>query len=281
MSTAPIRQQMIHHRISSEPPPISERIEELLAAWDLGVILCLRELRIRYKQTALGVAWVLLQPLVPALILAAVFGSFARLPSGGAPYLLFALSGLTLYGLVSGVVTRAGTSLVRDGGLISKVYFPRSVLPLASGLAVFVDFSVGLAVVLGLMVALGQALTFNLVILPIVVTLTMVLSLAIGLAVAALTARFRDVGHAVPFAMQLLLYGSPVVYSMEVLPSSLVDWFALNPFVPLIESFRWSLLGTPAPTLARILIGLVTGIVITGSGIYVFSRASRNLADVA
>jgi lipopolysaccharide transport system permease protein len=271
---------LAHHRISPEPAPIRERIGELLGARDLFMILLGRELRVRYKQTALGVVWVLLQPLVPAIIFAVVFGSFARLPSAGAPYLLFALSGLVLYGLFSTAVSRAGTSLVRDGGLISKVYFPRVVLPLASGSAGVVDFLVGLAVILVLMVALGQALTVAVIAIPLIVGLTLTLALGLGIAISALSANYRDFGYVVPFVLQLLLYGSPVAYSMEILPSSFANAYALNPLVPLIEAFRWALLGTPAPTAGQILLGSVSGAVMIVAGILVFSRATRDIADV-
>lgn len=280
MAPAKRSPSLAHHRISPEPPPLRQRIRELVGARDLAIILIRRELQVRYKQTVLGVVWIVLQPLVPALIFAVVFGSFAKLPSAGAPYLLFALSGLVLYGLFSSTVNRAGGSLIREGGLISKIYFPRAVLPLASGLAGLVDVVVGLAVVIVLMVVMGQSFSPALVATPLILGLTMTLALGIGLGVAALSAHFRDVGYIVPFVLQLLLYGSPVVYSMEVLPRSLVDLFALNPLVPLIEAFRWSLLGTPAPGIGQVLIGTASGAVMVIAGILIFSRASRDVADV-
>lgn len=280
MTPIPLQGPLVHHRISPEPPPLGEQLRELLGARDLYTILLNRELQVRYKQTALGVVWVLLQPLVPAIIFAVVFGTFARLPSAGAPYLLFALSGLVLYGLFSGAVGRAGNSLIRDGGLITKIYFPRAVLPLASGSAAIVDFLVGLAVILILMGALGQALSVTVLAIPLIVVLTLALALGLGMGVSALSAHYRDFGHAVPFVLQLLLYGSPVAYSMEILPPSLTNWYALNPLVPLIEAFRWSLLGTPAPTAGQILLGSVSGLVMVIAGILIFSRASRDMADV-
>lgn len=274
------QERRLHHRISPDPPSLAEQARELLRARDLGLILLRRELQVRYKQTALGIVWIVLQPLVPALIFAVVFGTFARLPSAGAPYLLFALSGLVLYGLFASTVSRAGGSLIRDGALISRIYFPRSVLPLASGLAGIVDFAVGLVVVLILIFALSEPLSPMLFLLPAIAGLTVALALGLGLAVAALNARLRDVGHVVPFALQLLLYGSPVVYSMEILPGSLANVLALNPLVPLIDAFRWSLIGTPPPSLQQVLIGLASGFLMTVVGILIFSRASRDIADV-
>ena len=271
---------LVRHTISPQPPPLGERLRELSQSRDLYVLLVGRELQVRYKQTALGVIWVLLQPLVPAIIFAVVFGAFARLPSAGAPYLLFALSGLVIYGLFSSAVSRAGASLIRDGQLITKIYFPRAVLPLASGSAGLVDFLVGFAVVLALMAAFGYWPTAAFLAIPLIIALTLALALALGLAVAALSAHYRDFGHLVPFVLQLLLYGSPVAYSMEILPSSLANVYALNPLVPLIEAFRWSLLGTPPPTVDQIVLGSASGLVMVVVGILVFSRASRDMADV-
>lgn len=271
---------LVHHRISPDPLPLGVRLRELFGARDLFVILLGRELRVRYKQTALGVIWIVLQPLVPAIILAVVFGSFARLPSADAPYLLFALSGLVLYGLFSSTVSRAGSSLIRDGGLITKIYFPRALLPLASGAAGIVDFLVGLAVILILMVVLGYVPTATVVAIPLIVALTLALALGLGMAVSALSAHYRDFGLVVPFVLQLLLYASPVVYSMEILPDTLANLLALNPLVPLLEAFRWSLLGTPAPTADQILLGSASGLVMATAGLLVFSRASRDMADV-
>jgi lipopolysaccharide transport system permease protein len=274
------RGQFVHHRISPQPPPLALRLRELLGARDLFLILLGRELRVRYKQTALGVVWVILQPLVPAIILAIVFGAFARLPSGGVPYLLFALSGLVLYGLFSSTVTWSGNSLIRDGGLITKIYFPRALLPLASGSAGIVDLLVGLAVILVLMIPLGYPPTPALVALPFIVALTLGLALGIGMGVAALGAHYRDFMLVVPFVLQLLLYASPVVYSMEILPPRLAGFLALNPLVPLIEGFRWSLLGTPPPTPEQVVLGSASGLLMVVVGLLVFTRASRYMADV-
>ncbi len=268
------------HRISPRPAPLRTRLAELLASRDLFLILLGRELRVRYKQTALGVAWVVLQPLVPAIILAIVFGAFAKLPSDGVPYLLFALSGLVLYGLFSSTVSRAGGSLVRDSALVTKIYFPREVLPLASGTAGVVDFLVGLAVILVTMLLMGQPLDLRIVTLPLAALLTLVLALGIGMAFAALGAHYRDFMIVIPFVVQILLYASPVVYSLQILPERLATLLAVNPLVPLILAFRWSLLGTPPPTAEQVALGAISGTVMAVAGLAVFSRASRDLADV-
>jgi len=271
---------LAHHTISPNAPPIAEQVRELTRSRDLFLLLVRRELQVRYKQTALGIVWVVLQPLVPALILTLVFGTFARLPSNGAPYLLFALSGFVLYGLVAGGISRAGSSLVRDGQLIAKVYFPRALLPLAGGAAALVDFFVGFVVLGVMIVGFGQPLTPALLVLPIIASLTLAFALGVGLAVAALSAHYRDFGHIVPFGLQLLLYASPIAYSLEILPRSFSDIVALNPLVPLVEAFRWALLGTPPPSAIHIALGSIVGILLATAGVFVYTRASRDLADV-
>lgn len=270
----------IHFRISPEPMSLRSGIREFLDSRDLFTLLLNREVQVRYKQTALGIVWVILQPLVPAIIFATVLGTFARLPSSGTPYLLFALSGMVIYNLFSGIVTRAGGSMVRDSQLITRVYFPRAVLPLASGSAAFVDFIISLVVLLAVIIGTGHPPTILALLVPIIAALTGIVGLAVGLAVSALMAHYRDFGHAVPFALQLLLYASPVLYSLELLPASLAGLLAVNPLVALIESFRWALLGTPPPEVGHVVVGSITAVAAISIGIIVFSRASENVADV-
>ena len=259
---------------------MSMRLRELWESRDLFALLLGREIKIRYKQTALGVAWVVVQPLVPAIIIAVVLGTFARLPSGGSPYLLFALSGFVVYGLFASTVNRAGTSFIRDGQLVTRIYFPRALLPLASGSAAIVDFVVSFAVLIALIFLLGHAPTAGIAAVPLVALLTISLALSVGLAIAALSAHYRDFALAVPFALQLLLYASPVVYSMELVPASIRPLYSLNPLVPLIEGFRSAMLGTPAPSGSEVLGAAITGAAVVAIAIVVFARASRDLADV-
>ena len=266
--------------ISPAPPSITEQLRELAAARDLFSILMVRELKVRYRQTALGAVWVILQPLVPALIFTAVLGTFARLPTGGTPYLFFALSGLVLYGLFSSAASRAASAFIRDGALISKVYLPRSVLPLAAGAASIVDFVVGAALLLVLLVASGWLPAAPLLLAPLIGVLALGLGLAFGLAFAGLSARYRDFLIAVPFVLQVLLYASPVIYSTELVPSSWRFLYSLNPMTALIEAFRWSLFGTSALEPGQIALGLAVGVAATFAAVLVFSRSTRDLTDV-
>ena len=269
-----------HSTISARPAPIGTRLRELWGSRGLFVLLFARELKVRYRQTFLGVAWVVLQPLVPALLVAAVLGAFARLPSAGVPYVLFALAGFVVFGVFAGAVSRAATSFIRDGQLVTRVYFPRSILPLASGTVAIADFAVGLVLLIAIEVVLGWPLPATIVLAPLVGLLALVLGLAIGTAVAAVTGHYRDAAIAVPFATQLLLYGSPVLYSTELLPASIRPVVALNPLVPLVNAFRAAALGTVWPTPQEMATGVVTGSILVLLSLAVFERAARDLADV-
>jgi lipopolysaccharide transport system permease protein len=256
------------------------RLRELLAGRDLFLLLFGRELRVRYRQSALGIAWVVLQPLLPAVIFATVLGTFARLPSAGVSYLLFALAGLVVFGLFSGAASRSAASFVRDSSLLTKVYFPRSILPLAAGSAAVVDFFVALALLLVLSIAGGVQLGAALISIPVIAAAALGLGLAFGLAVAAMSARFRDFLIAMPFALQIALYASPALYSSELVPADFRVAYALNPLVAIVEAFRWAVLGTAPPSVTTIAAGALAGAVLTVMGLAVFDRAARDVSDV-
>jgi lipopolysaccharide transport system permease protein len=270
----------VRYRISSDPSSLATQARELWQARDLFLLLLGREIRVRYRQTLLGVAWVVLQPLVPALIVAVVLGTFARLPSAGTPYVLFALAGFVLFGIFAGAVNRAAGSFIREGQLVTRIYFPRAVLPLAAGSVAILDFAVGLVVLLLVVIALGQPIGPSILVAPVIAFVTLGLGLVVGMAVAAVSAHYRDAAIAVPFALQLLLYASPVVYSSELIPGSLRSVYALNPLVPLVEAFRASVLGTPWPATPEVIGGTIVGLAVATLALLAYVRASRDLADV-
>ncbi|HWA86502.1 MAG TPA: ABC transporter permease [Opitutus sp.] len=206
-------------------------------------MLAVRDVKLRYKQTALGVVWVVLQPLLAGAIFAVVFGHFARLPSGGRPYLVFVFAGLVGWNLFAGVLQRAGNSLVTEARLITKVYFPRMLIPCAGGLAALVDFAVSLGCMAGLLAWFGVWPGSALLMLPVVTALTLALAIGVSLWVSALAVRYRDFMYALPFLLQVWMYASPVVYGMEMIPGRWRGWFALNPMTGLLEGFRGALLG--------------------------------------
>jgi lipopolysaccharide transport system permease protein len=253
---------------------------ELWAARDLLFVLAARDVRLRYKQTVLGIAWVVLQPLVAALIFAVIFGRFANLPSDGTPYLLFVYAGLLPWNLFAGAVQRAGSSLVSESSMISKVYFPRMAIPIASTFAVLLDFLIALAVFGVLMLVFRVTPGWNLLFLPLAVLLVFLFTIGMSLWLSALNVYYRDFVHALPFVMQVWLYTSPVVYAASLVPEQWRGLYSLNPMVGVIEAFRWTLIGgSPFPWLS---VGLATAIVVVTLvvGALVFRRVERAFADV-
>lgn len=247
---------------------------------DLLFILALRDVKVRYKQTALGVIWVILQPLANGLIFAIIFGMLANLPSDGHPYLLFVLAGMIPWNLFSHSLQRAGVSLTVDARLVSRAYFPRMVMPIASTLAVVVDFCVAMAVLFGLMVYYGVPFGWTLLLTPVLVGITLVAAIGVSLWESALNVQYRDFMHMLPFLVQAWMFASPVVYSTSLIPEQWRWLYALNPMVGLIEGFRWSLLGLGTFSLATLVPAVVMAFLFFISGAAFFRRLERKFADV-
>lgn len=273
----------------AEPPvfvirPDSARslgiLGDLWAFRDLLWSLADRDLRLRYRQTMLGVAWVVLQPLLGALILTFVFGVVAGLPSEGVPYFRFTFASLAGWGLFAGIVTRASGSLVQNSGLIAKVWFPRSVLPASTVPAALLDAAVALVLLLGLTVATGGTVGPGALAAPLWLLALAALALGLGLIGAALMVSYRDVQHVLPVAMQLLLYASPVAYAASNIPDVYQRLYRLNPLAALLEGLRHSLLGTPAPAPGSVAWALGATIGALVAGTLVFRRLERRFADV-
>jgi homopolymeric O-antigen transport system permease protein len=273
---APVR----HIQIEPARSWAALELKELWHFRDLLVLLMMRDVKLRYKQTALGVIWVILQPLIASLIFAVIFGRFAGLPSNGIPYLLFVYAGLLPWNLFAGAIQRAGNSLVGDSKLISKVYFPRMVIPIASSAAVLVDFVVALAVMFVLLLIEHWPLTLNILALPFLLLILLLISVGVSLFISALNVYYRDFMYALPFVVQVWMYASPVVYSGDLIPKLAKPFFLINPLVGVIDAFRWSLLGTGEFPAASLLISLIVGIVLFVAGGLVFQRVEQNFADV-
>lgn len=273
-------QPSYHVRIRPRTGWAAINLRELWLYRDLLLILMVRDIKLRYKQTALGVTWVILQPLVAALIFSVIFGRFASLPSGDSPYLLIAFSGVLAWNLFSGSLQRAGGSLVEDAKLISKVYFPRMIVPIASSAAVLADHLVTLAVMLGLMVLFGVPFRWNLVVVPGLTLITFLLSVGVSLFFSALSVYYRDFMYALPFLIQVWMYASPVVYTLEIVPESLRTIYAINPLVGVIQAFRWAFLATGEFPWRPLSISLASAAVLLLSGSTVFRRVERSFADV-
>ena len=255
-------------------------LRELWQFRDLLFTLAGRDLRLRYKQTALGVVWVVLQPLLAAGIFSFVFGRVARLPSDGLSYFVFSYAGLLGWNLFSGTLTKVSGSLVGNAHLISKVFFPRLILPLSAVPSVLVDFGVAAAMMIVLLFTHGIPVGWGLLMLPVWIGMLLALATGIGLWSASLMVSYRDIGYVLPVALQLLLYASPVAYPASAVPSSLQAVYQCNPLASVLEAFRWSLLGRGelnGPALAWAAVFMV-GVFLVG--VFSFKRMERTFADV-
>jgi lipopolysaccharide transport system permease protein len=256
---------------------------DLGAIWDyreLLYILIWRDVKVRYKQTVIGAGWAIFQPVMTMAIFTVVFGSFVKIPSDGLPYAVFAYTALVPWAYFSQALSRSGTSLVGNANLITKVYFPRLLIPLTSVMAPAVDFLFAFLVLLGLIVWFGIVPTWGLLALPLFFLLAMITALAIGLWLSPLNARYRDVGHAIPFLIQLWMFASPVVYPVSLVPESWRLLYSLNPMVGVIEGFRWALLGKGSPDFTVMLVSAVVVFVLLAGGIVFFKRMERTLTDI-
>ena len=255
---------------------------EWLVIWhfrDLFVILAQRDLKLRYRQTALGIVWVILQPLVASFIFAVIFGLLAGLPSDGTPYLLFVFAAMLPWNLFAGGVQRAGNSLISDARLITKVYFPRAIIPMASTAAVLLDFAVAGVVMLFLMFLLQAPFAWTILTIPLLLLITLAVTVGMSLLFSALNVYYRDFAYALPFLLQAWMYASPVVYSSSLIPEKWQLLYGLNPLVGIINGFRWALLGGALPADSIVEAAVVASAMLF-VGASVFQRVERSFADV-
>lgn len=255
-------------------------VRELWRYRDLLLILIERDIRLRYKQTALGVLWVVLQPLIAAAIFATIFGRLAKMPSEGEPYLLFVFCGLTAWTFFSQALQRASNSLVANSQLVSKVYFPRLLIPLAHTLAVLLDLAVMIVILFALMMFFHVSPTLRLLTLPFFLFLATITAAGVSLWFSALSVKYRDFMHTLPFLVQVWLYASPVVYPASIIPAPWRNYYALNPAVGFIEGVRWSALGHSSLSAAMLWITTAAAGFAFLSGVLFFRRVERQFADV-
>jgi lipopolysaccharide transport system permease protein len=230
---------------------------ELWQFRELFYFLVWRDVKIRYKQTVIGAAWAIVQPVMTMVIFTVIFGNFAKIPSDGLPYAIFSYTALLPWNYFSQAIARSGDSLVGDANLIKKVYFPRLIIPLASVSSPLVDFCFSFLVLLAMLAWFGIAPGWGVLILPLFLVLAFMTALAVGLWLSPLNARYRDIRYAIPFLIQLWMYASPVVYSVNMVPEKWRLIFSLNPLAGVIEGFRWALLGKGDPAIGAILISKV------------------------
>jgi lipopolysaccharide transport system permease protein len=255
------------------------RFRELL--WFLSV----RDVKVRYKQTALGVAWAVLQPLFAMVVFSVFFGRLASVPSDGLPYPLFALVGLLPWQLFAYALTQASNSLVSEQRLITKVYFPRLIVPLAAVLSGLADFAV--AFVLVLLLAAGYAVAgyplavdWPVLLLPVFVIFAVAAALAVGLWLSALNVQYRDVRYTVPFLTQMWLFLTPIAYPSSMVPEAYRPLYGLNPMAGVVDGFRWALVGGPAPDAGLTAASAVVVVALLVGGAFYFRRLEARFADV-
>jgi lipopolysaccharide transport system permease protein len=259
---------------------------QLRAVWEhreLLYFLVWRDIKVRYKQTALGVAWIVLQPVIGMVVFSLLFGGLLKVPSGGVPYPVFAYAALLPWNYFASSLNRTSTSLVGSANLITKVYFPRLVIPMSGVLSGLVDFGVAFLVLVGLMAWFGVVPTVAVVWLPFFLLLALLTALGFGLWLSALNVRFRDVNQLVPFLVQIWMYVTPVIYGSTLVPERFRFILGLNPMTGVVEGFRWALLGRQlaeahAPDLFFAMsVGISLVVLITGA--IFFRRTERTFAD--
>lgn len=253
---------------------------ELWSYRELLYFLTKRELQVRYKQTALGALWALVQPLALTGIFALIMGRLVDVPSEGVPYALLALSGVTVWIFVSSATNQAATSLVMDANLLSKVYFPRLVIPMAKISSLLIDLTIALALLIVVAIAWGHSPGVEIVTLPLFLLLAFLCASGIGIAAATLNVRYRDVQAMLPLATLVWLFVTPVAYPASLVGGAWALVYALNPVATAITGVRWAVLGTPAPTGGAILVSCAGTIVLLALGVLAFRRSEASFADV-
>lgn len=256
------------------------QIGELWEYRELIAFLVWRDVKVRYSQTALGVAWAVIQPLSSVVIFSVIFGRLAKLPSEGVPYPVFAMVALLPWQLFSSALLLASNSVVGSGSLLTKVYFPRLVVPVAAVMVTLVDFAVSCLMLAVLMLWFGVAPGRAIVALPLFVLLALLAALAVGICGAVLSVQYRDVRFVMPLVVQAWLFGSPVAYSATLIPEG--PWrtlYSLNPMVGVIQGFRWALAGAPAPD-RSIVLSIAATVALLAFGLYYFKRMEDTFADI-
>jgi homopolymeric O-antigen transport system permease protein len=270
------------HRFVIEPAAgwTALDLREIWRYSELLYFLTWRDIKVRYKQTVIGAAWAILQPFLTMVVFSIIFGSLMNVSSGDVPYPVFSYTALLPWTFFSTAITRSGTSLVLSANLISRVYFPRIIVPLAAVLAALVDFAIAFVILLGMMLFYGIVPGVALLTLPFFILLAILTAFGVGFWLSALNVKYRDVAYAIPFLTQFWLFVTPVVYSISIVPQKWRLLYGLNPMAGVIEGFRWALLGQGKAPGQLIVVSLITVIVLLSTGLVYFQRVEHEFADV-
>jgi lipopolysaccharide transport system permease protein len=239
-----------------------------------------RDIKVRYRQTVLGAAWAILQPVLTMVVFSVIFGTLAKLPSQGVPYPVFTFTALLPWQLFAFALTSSSNSLIENQQLITKVYFPRLIIPISSVIAGLVDFLIAFVILILMMLVYGIAPTTAIFTLPLFLLLALASATGVGLWLSALNVEYRDIRYVVPFLTTFWMYATPIAYSSELIPANWRWLYSLNPMTGVVEGFRWALLGKSALDLPSLLLSAAAVGVIFVSGLYYFKRVETGFADV-
>ena len=254
-------------------------LKELWQYREMLYFLVWRDVKVRYKQTAIGAAWAILQPLLTMMIFTLIFSYFAQMPSDGLPYSLFAYAGLLPWTYFSQAMGHCSNSVVHEGALISKVYFPRLIIPLAAVIPPLVDFFLSFLILLCLMAWFGIGPSWGMLALPAFLLFAVLTALAVGLWLSALNVKYRDINYTLPFLIQMWMFASPIVYPLSLVPEQWRLLYSLNPIAGIIEGFRWALLGHSTPNFSAIMVSALVVVGLLIGGLLYFRRTESIFAD--
>lgn len=271
--------QLPHLHIKPSQGLVALKTRELWEYRELLYFLVWRDIKVRYKQTVLGVLWAIIQPVMTMIVFSIFFGKLGKLSSDGIPYPIFSFAALVPWTLFSNGLTQATNSLVASSNLIKKVYFPRLIIPIATVLAGVIDFLLAFGVLLILMVYYGITPTINTLWLPLFLLLTIITSLAVSLWLSALNVEYRDIRYVIPFLTQIWLFATPIAYSSTLLSEPWRTIYGLNPMVGVVEGFRWALLGTNTQPGMMAIVSSAAALLLLFSGAYYFRRMEKTFAD--
>ena len=268
------------HFLRIEAQKHGSRLRELWEYRELLYFLVWRDVKVRYKQTAIGAGWAVLQPLLTMVIFTMVFGKFANMPSNGLPYPVFSLAAILPWTYFARALNQSITSVVGNANLITKVYFPRLLLPIAAVVSGLIDFAIGFVFLIGLMLWYHIVPDWEVLYLPFFIILTMLTALAVSLWLSVINVRYRDVGQAVPFLVQIWMFASPVAYAVSAVPERWRTLYSLNPMAGVVEGFRWALTNSESPPIIPIALSTLMVIVLLYGGFLFYRRMEETFADV-
>lgn len=256
------------------------KLRELWEFRELLYFFAWRDIKVRYKQTVMGVLWAIIQPFLTMVIFSLFFGRLASVPSDGLPYPVFSYAALVPWTFFANALAQASNSLVINANMIKKIYFPRLALPIASVFAGVIDFLLAFVVLLGIMLYYGLVPTINIIWLPLFLLLALITSLGVSLWLAAMNVQFRDVHYTIPFLTQAWLFVTPIAYPSSLLPEPWRTLYGINPMAGVVEGFRWALLGTGTAPGKMIIVSVLVALTLFISGAFYFRRMEQSFADV-